>query len=239
MKLRIIGTAVLICAFATCFSRASTIQVNGMCEQGTCGSPDVLALGSTISTPFDFTFTFANSDSYRLQGQSGGINTPAEFDLTLSDFVVTYLGNSSGTSSQTDVLDNDFTQSYAFRTGGRGTETVSLFGTFGAGLGSASSASAYGTDRGVNRISLGPVFPPPDDFFSTATINTNTAAGMPVFDYHFILTFGAGSTEGSYITVYPTPMASPVPEPSTFTLVASAAVGLLELGRRRSRLRWR
>lgn len=203
MKLLTIGTTALVFSFAPCLSLASTVQVNGMCEKGACGSPDVLSLGNTISTPFDFTYTFANSDSYQLQGRSGGINTPTEFDLTLNNFVVTYLGNNSGTSSQTDVLDNEFTQAYAFRTGGRGIETVNLFGTFGADLGSASSASAYGTDRGVNRISLGPVFPPPNDFFSTATINTNTAAGNPLLDYHFILTFGAGSVEGSSITVTP------------------------------------
>jgi hypothetical protein len=216
---------------ATDISRADTIQVNGTCERGICGSPDVINLGSSISTPFDFTYRFDNSDTYRLQGESGGFYNSSLLALTLTNFIVTYLGNDTGTASANDVLDNNFTQAFGYDSGGNGFYTVNLYGTFGPGLGFASSASATGYDRGRLIASLGPVSQPAGDFFVTKTVNIVRPAGDPVLDYHYILDFGAGSAVGSSIDLYQQ-APSPVPEPPTILLVGSAILCLVAFRRR-------
>ena len=72
-------------------ARASSIQVNGTCEVGTCASTDVLALGSSTNTPFNFTYEFADTDLFRLQGNLSTGNLQTRVSLLVSNFTVTYL----------------------------------------------------------------------------------------------------------------------------------------------------
>lgn len=211
-------------------AQASAIQVNGTCEMGSCSNPDVLAFGGTSLKPFDFTYQFSNTDSYELQGFAVAANIASGFRLGIANFVVTYLGNSSGTASSNDVLTADFLQSVTNSSAGDQSVFESIGGFFGEGLGLGTSASTQFLIAGQGMPVLGPFTAPPTGFLHSAYGTLYVPAGTPVLDYRYTLTFGEGSQAGSSLLVYPPSM---VPEPSTITLVASGVLGLFSIAKRR------
>jgi hypothetical protein len=215
-------------------ARASSIQVNGTCEVGTCSSTDVLALGSSTNTPFNFTYEFADTDLFRLQGNLSTSNLQTNVSMLLSNFTVTYLGNNTGTVSGDDTLVNDFLQPVHLQTSEFFNANEALSGVFGKGLGSASSATAQAFFMGITLPVLGPFTPPPSDFLSTGNGSGFVALGTEPNDYRYTLTFGDGSQIGSSITVNPGPNEpSTVPEPGSLVRFGSGALGLIGALRRR------
>lgn len=87
---------------------AGAVNINGNCALGNCASPDILAPGASLTNPFDFVYTFANSDRYQVTGTLNAFNTSTPsgevFILIETPLTVTYLGNNAGTTSGTDVL---------------------------------------------------------------------------------------------------------------------------------------
>jgi hypothetical protein len=212
---------------------AEAIRVNSTCEIGDCPSPGVLAIGTSLSTPFDFTYTFGNTDAYRLQGNLSTTNQPTTFLLEITDFEVTYEGNASGSASSTDVLASDFLQGIdSAQAYGAGFESIG--GVFGPGLGSASSASGQVSFAGNSLPILGPFTPPPALFSGLYQGPITIPRGNILLDYQYTLTFGSGSEIGASIEVNPTQPAGVTPEPATWTLLGSGLLGLARLLRRHS-----
>src|SRR5579863_7548097 len=59
---------ILLAALSAATAFGDAISVNGLCEVGTCASPDILTNGNSISSPFSFIYTFANTDRYQVSG---------------------------------------------------------------------------------------------------------------------------------------------------------------------------
>ena len=220
--------ALVLCG-GTFTSHASSIKVNGTCELGSCSSTDVLAAGQTQTNPFDFTYTFANSDSFHLQGNLAATNQNG-FEIGITDFMVTYQGNSFGTASGTDVLVSDFLQYIANSSSYRTTAYEGIGGELGPGLGMASSASGQAIIAGQSLPLLGP-YTSPGSFSGYDTASITVPRGTPLLDYRYTLTFGAGSQAGSSISVNPTQ--SPVPEPATLVMVTTGLLGIARCVRRK------
>jgi hypothetical protein len=122
--------------------QAGAISVNSVCELGNCASPDIVAANSMLSVGFNFTFTFANTDSYQISGTLSGVdNAGNRWSIGVSNTTVTYLGNSSGTASSTDVLTIDFLQNFAWvlTSGDNFTEGASI--SFGGDIASGSDVT--------------------------------------------------------------------------------------------------
>jgi len=210
---------------------AEAIRINSTCEVGDCPNPGVLGIGTSLTTPFDFTYTFANTDSYRLQGNLFTTNQATTFLLQITDFVVSYEGNTSGFASSTDVLVSDFLQgidsAQAYRAG-----FESIGGVFGPGLGLASGASGQVSFAGNSLPMLGPFTPPPAPFSESYQGPVTIPRGNILLDYQYTLTFGSGSETGSSIELNPTQPTAVTPEPATWTLMGSGFIGLVGLLRR-------
>jgi hypothetical protein len=169
-RLRGSGFALAACALFQTLAFAGAISVNGTCELGNCAAPDTLGLTGSSSTPFNFIFTFSNTDRFQIQG------TLVATGLTLigTQATMTYLGNSSGTASGQDVLTLDILQNFQ----GPAAPTAYLevvYGIFGGPLASSgSSASAQLIVSGVALPLMGP-FSPPNAFSAQNEARSLTA----------------------------------------------------------------
>jgi trimeric autotransporter adhesin len=194
---------------------AGAISVNGTCELGNCAAPDTLGLTGSSSTPFNFIFTFSNTDRFQIQG------TLVATGLTLigTQATMTYLGNSSGTASGQDVLTLDILQNFQ----GPAAPTAYLevvYGIFGGPLASSgSSATAQLLVSGIALPLMGP-FSPPNAFSAENEASTPGLGTTFLPDARVIATFGAGSGSGAFITTSTVPITGN-PAPTVVSLICS------------------
>ncbi|MBV8810549.1 MAG: hypothetical protein JO033_17915 [Acidobacteriaceae bacterium] len=225
----------LLFAFAAGTALATAIDVNGTCELGNCATPDTLtASDGTLTTSFNFLFTFGNTDPFSVNGTAVATNSGATAFTLVPVFTATYVGNKAGTNSGNDTLTVDFLQNYQNLGGSSGRAQESFFGEFGGGFAPLTS-SALQFFPGPNMLPLlGPISPPPDKFSASSGIQLVGGLGNPVlFDVRFTDTFGAGSAPGALIIASNVPLPpSTVPEPRAWYLCGTG-IALLFLSKLR------
>jgi hypothetical protein len=127
----------LAALFSSVAAHADALRTNGVCELNDCNNVPLTPANSSSSTNFNFTYQFANSDSYRVQGTiyQGQTSSGSGFydEIGPSNFIVTYLGNSTNTDSGSDTLSTEFLGSYPSESGGAGYFNSELYGIFGSG----------------------------------------------------------------------------------------------------------
>ncbi len=204
----------------------AAIQVNGTCQFGNCVSPDIVATGGAVTTPFSFVFTLSNTDQYQIAGSAMASNVSGlVFSLPYS---VTYLGNALGTGSGMDVLTIDALQNFAF-TSTSGTFFETLRGGFAGPLSAGSAAQGKLSIGGQALSTQGP-FSPPGSFNTTSSGVALSGLGNPLlFDQQRVLTFGAGSGVGASISNGAVPT---VPEPGSLALLSTGIFALAILSRK-------
>jgi hypothetical protein len=87
---RLLGLCVVLASSAS----GAAITVNGVCQVGNCSSPDVVGFGELITTPFDFTYTLANTDRYQISGRMSSFNAggtsfaaPVQFEMGMLEML--------------------------------------------------------------------------------------------------------------------------------------------------------
>jgi len=235
---QLLGGLLVWMTLSTVTTFAAAINVNGTCEVGTCTPPDLLAMGDSVSAPFSFVYTFANTDQYRGTGTVAASNTSDTnglVQITAASIILTYLGNSSGTLSSADTLVIDFLQNFQtpFPTQTNTTGFEFISGDFSGSYSLASSVSGQGfTNGGTAMLLMGPFFPP--NPFSASNTNQPVSVGpTTLLDYRDTVTFGAGSNVGATISVANVPPVSTIPEPATWVFSGTGALILLLTNRRR------
>jgi hypothetical protein len=210
---------------------AGTIAVNGTCQLGNCTDPDVLESNDTLTTPFDFLYTFSNTDQFRIQGVLDATNSGgASFSMVGSQYTATYLGNSFGTASGADTISLRFLQNFGSGISS-GTFFEVLYGAFGGPVASSgTTASGQAFIGGVALPLMGPFSPQPalfSDFVSGLPI---TGLNNPMLvDVQFTASFGAGSQPGAFIilSTVPVSLPEPVPEPATLVYVGFGVLTII------------
>jgi len=208
---------------------ANVISVNGICEVGTCGSPDVMAPGTTTSGNYSFVFALPNTDSYSFVGSfATTTNSIGQITNSSNILTVTYLGNPIGSASQTDVLTFDSTQWWTSSLTSI-TDSFTTHGTFAGALGAGTSVLDQVFIEGNSDGILGP-FTPPAGW--NAGPKTGTFSGLtdPLDrQVELTLTFGGGSAVGAIINVNPIP----TPEPGSFFLLTGGflTIAIIPLSR--------
>ena len=214
--------AVLAVASMSLFGSSVAIEVNGTCEMGNCTTPDTVAANTTLTTNFDFTFTFADTDMYRIFGSFIATDTGGTGINSSSPFNVEYLGPNA--ASGTDVLTIDFFQNYAYTGSSTGSFTETLRGTFAGPIAGGSSVTGR-FSFGGNVLPLQGPFSPPGAFLTTSSSIPVTGLTNPLLeDETRTYTFASGSLIGADVT---NGTASPVPEPSALLPLSIVLLGLL------------
>lgn len=215
--------------FASC-ALAGAISVNGSCELGNCTTPDSLSRGQQTAVPFNFNYTFGNTDQYSVSGAFAGAYGVST--IIAADVTVTYVGNSTASPSANDTLVVDFLQNFAtgFPDNTNNTGFESINGTTSGSLGAASSIQRqYFTSNGTTTSPMAVMGPFTTSPFSASyTGQPYTYGPTTLIDSRNTFVFGAGSQPGSSFNVL-IPAVATVPEPSSLLLIGG---GLLLLLRR-------
>ena len=231
---RLLGRLVGFTALLPFTSFAAAININATCEMGNCASPDILAEGNTLSVPFSFVYTFANSDQYSVTGIVGAsnlTNTTGIARISPRSIELIYLGNSTNSASAADTLVIDFLQQYQ-RPPGTGTGTTgfeSMSGDFSGPYASTSSVEGQVFSFGGTAMLLMGPFLPPNPFSVSLTNQPLSFAPTQILDYRVTAVFGAGSSVGATISID----GAPTPEPATCLIVSNGILVLAAAARRR------
>jgi hypothetical protein len=183
---------------------SSTITVNGICEAGTCPTVDTLAFGSSTSGSFNFNYLFGNTDEYNILGQFAANNpttgpTSIQFNAT-----AVFVGNSTLTSSQHDLLTIDDLQNYTVPHSLDGTYFEDTAASLGGPIAPASSFTAELFYNGNGVGVLGP-FTGPGPHSASANRDLLRLSNPLEADFQFKFDFAAGSEVGSFISTVPEP----------------------------------
>ncbi len=189
-------------------AHAGAISVNGTCQLGNCATPDTLAIGQSVSQPFNIIYTFANGDSFQIQGTlaqaNSGINN---YSNAGTQVTATFLGSESGTQSGTDVITVELLQNFqGGQTVSSSTASDSLYGGFAGAVAATSAAERDLVIDSTALPPLGPFGPSTTTFSASNTGIVVGGLGNPVlFSNRYIATFGVGSGIGATILMSASP----------------------------------
>lgn len=182
------------------------IRVNGTCYVGNCATPDTLADGQSLTTPYNFTVTLANGDQYQLSGsvtasRSASTSNSAcggALSCDTSTHAATYLGNAAGqTPSAIDTLEMEFLQNNAGPPQSTmQEETLSVTPLFEGEYAASSTVAVTETIGPTALPELGPYGP--TSAGGSETVPVQYQVGVPyLVDKTLIVTFGQGSGVGA------------------------------------------
>jgi len=218
----------VLAILSTASSFGASITVNGLC-QANCAAPGSIGPGENSSLPFNFVYTFANTDRYSATGlltASNTSNTNSTIQITAADILLTYLGNSTATSSSSDILIVDFAQTFTtpFSNGTNNSGFEFIRGNFSGSFAGASSVTAQGFSNGTSMQLMGP-FMPPNSFELSLTGQPFSFGPTTTLIARDTVTFGAGSLPGAAISISNVPTTpSAVPEPATWLVTGAGLV---------------
>jgi len=201
-------------------AQPATITINGTCEVG-CPSTPALSDGTSVSSPFNFSFTFGNGDSYDISGTYAASYSITAGSTISVDPVVTYTGSapSAGTDTINFSLLQDYFDAACCTWAGDYTESVPLTLSSLAGPGSTVSGELLYDGQSVGLV--GPFGPGSYSVTKTTTLDfgalNNADTLSAAFNFQFV--FGAG-------TLPDASAASTTPEPAGLIL---SGIGLLSL----------
>lgn len=182
---------------------ASTITVNGICEAGTCPTVDTLAFGSSTNGNFNVNYFFGNTDEYNITGQFAATNPTTGGTTIQFNATAVFVGNSTSTTSQHDLLTIDDLQNYTvpYSLDGNYFEDTASF--IGGPIGAASSLTAQLSYNGNGVGVMGPFGPGAHS--GSANKNLLGMVSPLDADFQFKFDFAAGSGVGSFISTVPEP----------------------------------
>ena len=183
---------------------SSTITVNGICEAGTCPTVDTLAFGSSTSGNFNFNLLFGNTDKYNIFGQFAANNPTTGATSIQFNATAVFVGNSTSTSSQHDLLTIDDLQNYTVPHSLDGNYFEDTAASIGGPIAPASSFTAELSYNGNGLGVLGP-FTGPGSHFASANRDLLGLTSPLEADFQFKFDFAAGSGVGSFISTVPEP----------------------------------
>jgi hypothetical protein len=195
-------------------SFSAAVTANGICEVGTCATPDSISTGVPSSGSFNFNLTLADNDMYNVSGTYS--NSYGSNGTQLGFFpVVKYVGASASAAADTlslDMLQNIFDNSPGIFDGTY-TEVIPLNVPNGA----TATGQVFYDGQGVGLV--GPAGPG----FTIGTLSANltgVTGNTLVTDYNITFNFAAQTASG-------TSAGSPViPEPAQFIPTSLGLVAL-------------
>jgi PEP-CTERM motif len=200
---------------------ANTVSVNGVCLQGTCGSPDILLPGQTTAGTFSGGYTFGNGDMYSITGSWDNYLTSDGLGIEIfPKATVTFLGSSTGGPAVgTDFMDMPFVQGYqvAFSSG---VFSDGIFGTTTGSFGAGSMITFLANINGTPLSGSGPLALPGNFYYYNPNNPVNGISNPLILTFEYQINFGQGTLPGA--TVY---IDEAVPEPSSLALFASGLIG--------------
>jgi len=192
-------------------AKPAAIAANTVCELGNCSSPGTLSSGGSVGGTQNFTYTFADGDTYYVTTTYSATDTPITMNFSVDGIYTGNNGNSSAPSVAGDTLTVEFLQDFAYTgsSSATGTSTATLIEQ-GNAPGSYSEAELYFDGQGVGL--MGPNYGPAPSV-GTAGPTTINNLGNPVDgNFSFTLYFAPGTS----------PTAAPVPEPASLKLLIAA-----------------
>jgi hypothetical protein len=197
---------------------SSTITFNGV------PTVDTLPVGSSTSGIFDFDYFSPNTDKYNITGNFAANNpTSGPTSITFNATAV-FVGNSTSTASQHDLLTIDDKQNYIVPHSLDGNYFEDTAASLGGPIAPASTFTAQLFYDGNGLGILGP-FTAPGSNFSSASRDLFGLTSPLEADFRFDFDFAAGSGVGSFIST--TSFLASTPEPGgVVSLTVILAVGL-------------